>query len=231
MSHADFLVEATVRQANQMDHLPPASLRETRALILGRQNVAPRWLREPGPSADQLEQLLEVAAAAPDHGQLAPWRFILIPENARPRLGEVFRDALLERDSDATPEQLTQAAEKAFRAPCLFLAVSDLGPKQVAIPAAERLVSLGCAIQNMLLLARAMGYASGLSSGQALTSAVLRSAFALAEHEQAICFVSFGTAARTRPIRSRPSTGDILSTFPANRTVGVTRLNAMADAR
>jgi nitroreductase len=214
-----------------MDHLPPASLQWTKALILERQNVAPKWLREPGPSADQLEQLLEAAAAAPDHGQLVPWRFILILESGRQRLGEVFRDALLERDVEATPEQLSQAAEKAFRAPCLLLTVSDLGHRQPPIPPAERIVSLGCAIQNMLLLARAMGYASGLSSGQAMTSKVLRAAFAVAEHEQAICFVSFGTAARTRPIRSRPTAGQILSTFPGNGAAGETRLSAMTAAR
>jgi nitroreductase len=214
-----------------MDHPPSAPLQWTKALILGRQNVAPRWLREPGPSADQLERLLEVAAAAPDHGQLAPWRFVFIPESGRQRLGEVFRDILLERDGGATPEQLSQASEKALRAPCLLLAISDLGPRPAPIPAAERLVSLGCAIQNMLLLARAMGYASGLSSGQALTSKVFHSAFALAAHEQAICFVSFGTAARTRPIRRRPTTGEILSTFPENRVTGETRLTATADAR
>lgn len=184
-----------------------------RELILGRQNFTPKRLLEPGPSADQLESLVAAAAAAPDHGELTPWRFVLIPPQHRQRLGEVFRDALLERDDQATAQQQLDALDKAFRSPCLLLAVVDLGPRDKAIPAAERLISLGCAIQNMLLLARAMAFASGLSSGQALASTALRKAFALSEHEQAACFISFGTAAKARPLRNRPTAAQILSEF------------------
>ena len=155
------------------------------------------------------------ATAAPDHGEITPWRFILIPSTSRQRLGEVFRAALLERDSSATVQQQLDAEDKARRAPCLLLAVIDLAPRGRAIPAAERLISLGCAIQNMLLLGRAMGYGSGLSSGQALGSSVLRRAFALSEHEEASCFVSFGTVAKTKAARIRPTAAQIFSTFDA----------------
>lgn len=189
------------------------TLQWAKELIHGRQNFTPRRLVEPGPSPAQLEALLEAAAAAPDHGELNPWRFVLIPDSKRQRLGEIFRSALLERDGEATPQQQLEASEKAHRAPCLLLAIVDLAPKEKPIPAFERLISLGCAIQNMLLLARAMRYGSGLSSGQALGSAALRSAFALSAHEHATCFVSFGTVAKARPVRSRPTSAEILSAF------------------
>ena len=97
------------------------------ALIAGRQNFTPRRLAAPGPTSAQLRTLLDAAAAAPDHGESTPWRFVLIPASARKRLGNVFSDALLERDAAATAQQQADAHEKAFRAPCLMLAIVDEG--------------------------------------------------------------------------------------------------------
>ena len=185
----------------------------TVALIAGRQNFTPRRLAEPGPSQLQLHDLLDAAAAAPDHGELTPWRFVLIPESARARLGGVFSDALLERDASATAQQQADARAKAFRAPCLLLAIVDLRERSPSIPEFERLVSLGAAIQNMLLLSRAMGFGSGLSSGQALRSSALRKAFGLATDEHGVCFVSFGTVAKAKAVRARPGADDICTTF------------------
>lgn len=90
------------------DQLPPGGAESGSStwaleLIQGRQNFTPRRLLEPGPSEDQLEALMQAAAAAPDHGELTPWHFILIPSNSRQRLGEVFRVALMERDAIPQP--------------------------------------------------------------------------------------------------------------------------------
>jgi hypothetical protein len=84
-------------------------------LIHARQTVLPKRLLAPGPRADQLQTLLGAAAAAPDHGQLLPWRFVTVPRTERGSLAEVFAQALRERDATATPEQLDQAREKALR--------------------------------------------------------------------------------------------------------------------
>jgi len=177
---------------------------DIRSLIAGRQNVSPKRLVEPGPTDAQRLELLEMAGAAPDHGQLTPWRFVIVPTEKRYRLAEVFALALLDRDPGATPEQIEAAREKADRAPLLMLAVVRIGPDAPEIPAVERLVSLGAAIQNLLLAAHSLGYGSGLTSGQAMRSARMRELFALAEGEQPVCFVNIGTVARARPPRSRP---------------------------
>jgi len=42
-----------------------------------------KGLSEPGPTAEQLERLLQAAAHAPDHGRLKPWRFIAVNGAAR----------------------------------------------------------------------------------------------------------------------------------------------------
>jgi nitroreductase len=172
-------------------------------LIASRQNVSPRRLIEPGPDAAQLEHILAAAAAAPDHGEITPWRFVIVPVGERARLGEVL--ALIDRDPNVTPLQINEARRKAHRAPLLMLAIAGLGAADPDIPAAERLLSLGCAVQNMLLAAHAMGLGCGLTGGRALASPRMRELFALAEGETPVCCINIGTAVTSRPGRARPA--------------------------
>jgi nitroreductase len=198
------------------------------ALMHSRQNVAPRRLLAPGPTEQQLQEILGTAAAAPDHGQLLPWRFVIVPVTQRERLAQVFAQALQDRDPGATAPQLEQAREKAFRSPFLMLAIARLcaldalrGPRPVTptgvaepeVGDAERLVSFGCAIQNIVLSAHAAGFGTGLTSGQALASPRLRALFSLAENEQAVCCINIGTVTRHKPARLRPVLADYVSTL------------------
>ncbi len=176
-----------------------------------RQTILPRRLLAPGPDAQQLDMILNAAATAPDHGQLLPWRFVLVPQSERGQLAEVFGAALSERDAAATPDQLAQAREKAHRAPLLLLAVVDDLKGDPDIDLFERIVSSGCAVQNVLLMATALGYGSALTSGKALKSTGLRRLFGLKEGEHALCFVSIGTAQSRKGQRLRPAPGDFVS--------------------
>ena len=189
------------------------------ALIQSRQTILPKRLGGPGPTTDELAQILQAAAHAPDHGQLLPWRFVLVPESARAALAEVFAQALLERDADASPAQTAQAREKAHRAPVLMLAVVDGERGDRGIDLAERLVSAGCAVQNMLLVATAQGYGWALTSGKALRSPGLRALFQLADAEQALCFISIGTVQSRKSVRARPAVHSYVSTLDAQRGV------------
>jgi nitroreductase len=107
---------------------------DIRSLITGRQNVSPKRLVEPGPTDAQQLELLEMAGAAPDHGQLTPWRFVIVPRDKRQRLAEVFSLALVDRDPGATREQIEAAREKADRAPLLMLAVVRIGTRRTGDP-------------------------------------------------------------------------------------------------
>lgn len=190
------------------DH--PGAGADFHTLVAARRNFTLRRLHAPGPDDAALARFVEAAAHAPDHGLLRPWRFVLIPQGRRADLGQVFADALAERDPDCDQEALDNARDKAFRAPCLLVAVlrDEAGPK--AIPEAEKLVSLGCALQNLLLAAGAEGYASGLASGAAMDSPGMRRLLRLAPHERAICFIGLGTAATGKPPRPRPDAADYL---------------------
>jgi len=180
-------------------------------LMQSRQTILPKRLLSPGPDALQLSMILGAAASAPDHGQLVPWRFILVPAAARGLLADQFANALVERDTEALAEQVEQAREKAYRAPLLLLVVVDGARGDASVDLHERIVSAGCAVQNMLLMATSLGYGSALTSGKALKSQGLRSLFALAAQEHALCFVSVGTVQSRKPQRSRPTPADYVA--------------------
>jgi len=191
----------------------------TAALMQSRQTILPKRLAAPGPDSNQLDMILHAAATAPDHGQLLPWRFVQVPQAARAHLAEVFGAALIERDTAATLEQVAQAREKAHRSPLLFLVIVDGLRGDAEIDLFERIVSAGCAVQNMLLMATALGYGSALTSGKALKSTGLRMLFGLSQGEHALCFVSIGTVQSRKKARLRPLPADFVSTLSADGEV------------
>lgn len=180
-------------------------------LLQSRQTILPKRLMAPGPDAEQLAHILGAAAQAPDHGQLLPWRFVVIGEAERAALGEAFAQALQERDAAALPEQLQQAREKAFRAPLLLMLVVEDVRGDPEIDLLERVVSAGCAVQNMLLMATALGFGSALTSGKALKSSSLRQLFKLGAQDHALCFLSVGTVERAKPARARPDASQYIT--------------------
>ncbi len=182
-------------------------------LIHGRVHVSPKRLGNPGPDELQKKQILLAASAAPDHGRMMPWRFIEIAQVSRAALGEVFHQCLLDRDPSATAIQLQEAREKALRVPLLLLAIANYADDVNEISKEEKLVSLGCAVQNILLSAYALGFGSGISSGKALQSPQLRNLLSLADHEDPICFVTIGTVTKNKPDRVRPDLSEYFSVF------------------
>ncbi len=186
-------------------------------LIQSRRTTLPKRLCGPGPNAEQKARILEAAAAAPDHDQLLPWRLIEVPEPRRASLGEAFVISLLERDPQADTQACAQAREKAFRSPWLLLVVVRTSDDNFDIPAAERILSAGAAIQNMLLLTTAYGLGSALTSGKALQSRALRELFDLQTNEQALCFINVGHISEARKPRPRPEVARYFSKGEATR--------------
>jgi nitroreductase len=182
-------------------------------LIHSRQHISPKRLGDPGPDPGQIEKILSAAGAAPDHGLLTPWRLIIIPPERRHLLGETFAEALAERDGEATEVQKQEARAKASRGPFLVVVVARLDPELGTTHPQERIISAGCAIQNMLLTAHAMGLGAGLSSGRALYSQQMKVLFGLGAHEQPLCFMTVGTVLRRKSRRPRPVMADYTSTL------------------
>lgn len=178
-----------------------------------RRTILPKRLVTPGPTKEQLCVLFEAAATAPDHDQILPWRFLVFPSSSRVALGALFAQSLHERDAEATPEQLDKAREKALRSPFLMLLVVDQCRGSHEVDLNERLLSAGCAVQNILSVATSMGFGSSLTSGKAMKSKIFRKELGLSEGEHAVCFISVGTIATSKQAKTRPTVDQFVSTW------------------
>ena len=182
-------------------------LSSTLSLLATRRSGRPRDLVEPGPDAEQLRRILEIGMRTPDHGKLAPWRFVHV---AKERRGDFH--ALLERAWRAEqkpgeePARLELEAVHRFahQAPELIVLVSS-PVEGTKIPVWEQELSCGAAGMNLLLAAHAMGFAGGWVTGWAAYSDEVRGGLGLREQERIAGFLFLGTPAMPLEERARPA--------------------------
>ena len=183
-------------------------------LLKTRRSVKPIELTGPAPSAAEIDTLLTIAARVPDHGKLAPWRFIVFEGAARAAAGEVIADAFKADRPDATADQIDFERARLTRAPLVIAVVSRAAP-HVKIPEWEQLMSAGASAMLLVTAAHALGYAAGwLTEWYAYDRRVL-DRLGLAPHERIVGFVHIGTAAKPPEDRDRPALSAIVSRYPA----------------
>ncbi len=181
-------------------------------LLKSRRSVPPVALETPGPDGAQLETLLRVAARVPDHGKLAPWRFIVFEGAARDKAGDIIARVFAADNPDASAERLEQERARLALAPVVVGVVSCATP-HVKIPEWEQVMSAGAACMNLVVAANAMGFAaSWLTQWYAYDRRVL-AAFGLGDHEKMAGFVHIGKAGAAIEDRARPDMAAITSRF------------------
>ena len=122
----------------------------------------------PDPIPRQLvEQILDAAAAAPNHGRLRPWRFVVLSGNARRRLGDLMAGVALKQNADLSPEKLEGERGKPLRAPVL-IAVGVDKPGQNRITEMENVCACAAAVENLLLAAHDLGLGAIWKTGGAV---------------------------------------------------------------
>lgn len=157
----------------------------------------------PGPTAAEVDELLRVAARVPDHGKLAPWRFIVFEGDARARAGVILEKIARETQKSLPEEALKLEASRFTRAPVVVGVVSSLkdAPK---IPEWEQRLSSAAVCMQLLNAANAMGFAAAwLTEWYAYEQAVAQ-AFGLGVGEKFAGFVYLGSGREPAPERVRP---------------------------
>jgi nitroreductase len=181
-------------------------------LLKTRRSVKPIELGGPGPSADEIETLLTIASRVPDHGKLAPWRFIVFEGGAREAAGAIIAEAFRASRPDATPDQIAFERQRLARAPLVIAVVCRAGP-HVKIPEWEQQLSAGASAMSLVLAAHAMGYAaSWITEWYAYDRDVL-DRLGLAANERMAGFVHIGRPAKPPEDRERPQLGAIVTRF------------------
>jgi len=179
--------------------LPITASPEALALLAYRRSASAATLAEPGPDPTQLDDLLRLATRVPDHGKLAPWRFILLQESKA-----AFGSRLLEiaqRRADA--EKAIAALGKFHPAPLAIALVSHVTPAH-KIPEWEQVLSAGAAAFALLLGAQAMGFGANWISDWYSGDSEVAALLGLGPTERLAGFIYVGTATAAPLERARP---------------------------
>lgn len=179
-----------------------------------RRSTPSRLLGQPGPDAVQLRALLECAVRVPDHGKLAPWRFIAISGDARDRLGTFVATRGLERDPEAAPALVEKDRLRFSHAPLVLAVVARLTPGH-KVPEQEQLLSGGALCFQLLLAADAMGFGAQWLTGWPAYDPAVCAHLGLAGDERMLGFIHIGTAPERAPERERPDAMALLSELRA----------------
>lgn len=181
------------------------------ALLATRRSGKPRDMIAPGPDDIQLRQILSAAIRVPDHGKLAPWRFVTVRSEQRAALARVIVDAYRAEKPDAGRLEIEAMEQFAYQAPTLVVVLSApvAGSK---IPVWEQELSAGAAIMNLLLAAHASGFVGSWLTGWPSYSDGVRDAFGEAG-ERIAGFVFIGSPSRDLEERPRPDYDTVVRTW------------------
>ena len=178
-------------------------------LLKTRRSVPSKFLGEPGPSEDELNELLTIAARVPDHGKLVPWRFVVYRGGARSEAGSALLSLLTERGTDLDQARMEEEQNRFSQAPVVVGVVSRAAP-HVKIPEFEQLMSAAAATENLVIGAHALGYASQWLSGWFMFDDEAARILGARDGERFVGFVHIGTPEAHPGERPRPDLSDIV---------------------
>jgi nitroreductase len=178
------------------------------SLLLSRRSGKPRDMIAPGPDAAQLETILTAASRVPDHGKLAPWRFVTVAADQRDALADLLVSAYQTEKPEAGKLELDAMVQFAHQAPSLVVVLSSpvAGSK---IPLWEQELSTGAACMQLLNAAHALGFVGGWLTGWPTYSDHVRNAFGTGD-ERIAGFVFLGTPSKALEERPRPNLSDVV---------------------
>jgi len=179
--------------------------------LMSRRSVSPKRLVVPGPCEVEVRQIVAAALTAPDHCALRPWRFIQISGAARECLGDTFATIKARRDPSSSPDDLERERARALTAPVLITIVARLTIGHPRVRVCEQHMSVGAAIQNMLLCAHALGYGAKMVSGLKVLDPHLANVLGVGSNEQLAGFICLGTQAQPQRKPARPDVDDHLT--------------------
>jgi nitroreductase len=167
-------------------------------LALLRERRSRPALTAPAPDPTQLREILRAASAAPDHGRLRPWRFVVVDEGARGALGDAFAAAHAEREPMAGPAELQRTRAKVLRAPMIVIVVSTPLPHP-KIRMWEQHASAACVAHGLVLAAHALGFGAMWRSGWYGESPKVRAHLGLSDAEDVTAWIYLGTPTGPAP--------------------------------
>jgi nitroreductase len=168
-------VEAGASCAPTDPNTPSLEQQELLDLLALRYSVGPKHLAPPGPSAAQWARAADLALRAPDHGGLRPFRFVVVGDDQRTALAELFAQGAQQRGHGA--EEVERARARAFNGPGLAALVARVRDDVPEVPAHEQWLCAGAALMNFMNALHVMGFGAKALSGASVSDPAVSAAF------------------------------------------------------
>ncbi len=181
-------------------------------LLKTRRSVKPREMAGPGPSPSELETILTIGARVPDHGKLAPWRFIVFEGEARMRAGEVIARVFARKNPGAPAAEIEVERKRLTDAPLVIGIVSFTKPHP-KVPAWEQELSAGASAMNIVTAATALGYGACWLTGWFAFDRDVLEGLGLKPDEKLAGLVHIGRPTKPSEDRPRPALSEIVTRF------------------
>lgn len=188
------------------------AMNDTIKLLKVRRSAPPMQMSAPGPNEHEIGTMLEIASRVPDHGKLAPWRFIVFEGDARARAGQIVSD-VFQIDNPGAEASRLEAESKRFSFAPLVVGVVSRARAHEKIPEWEQVLSAGAVCMNIIVAANALGFASVWLTGWYAYDRRVLAGLGLADSERIAGFIHIGKADAPRDDRPRPVLTDIVTRF------------------
>ncbi|HUO55009.1 MAG TPA: nitroreductase [Rhodoblastus sp.] len=185
---------------------------DTIQLLATRRSAPPVQMRGPGPTAEELRQILTLAARVPDHGKLAPWRFIIFEGEGRARAGDILAEIIARREPQAEAQRLELERGRFARAPLVIGVVSRAAP-HVKIPVWEQELSAGAVCMALTVAATALGFRTAWLTEWLAYDREAMSRFGLADSERIAGYIYIGRVDSAPEDRVRPDLDSLTTVF------------------
>lgn len=181
-----------------------------RDYLLSRRSVGMAFLREPGPTPSELDQILTIGTRVPDHGKITPWRLVVIEGDARQRAGERLAEIAGRNNPGLDAASLDVERQRFLPAP-LTIGVISSPQEHPKVPEFEQLLSAGNVAFNLLHAAHALGFAASWVTRWYAFDAEAAAMLGARDGERFVGFVHIGTPTAVIDDRPRPALGDVVS--------------------
>ena len=178
----------------------PVASDEMRRRLATRRSAPAQALTGPGPTPDEIEDILALGARSPDHGKLFPWRFVVMGPQSRADLARALAP-LAERQPD--PVKAAKVLSKLTAAPVTILVVSAPVPSP-KVPRWEQQLSAGAVGMNLEHAANALGYSASWITDWYSYDREATALYGIGENEQVAGFIHIGHVAEPLLERPRP---------------------------
>jgi nitroreductase len=175
-----------------------------------RRSVGSGFLKEPGPTPAELQEILSIGVRVPDHGKFAPWRLIIIEGDARAAAGEKLAAIQKARRPDIDEASLDIERKQFLPAPVTIGVLLSPKPNPKA-PEVEQLLSAGNVCFNLCHAAFALGFAANWTNRWYGTDIEAQTMLGARGGERFVGFVAIGTPTAVIEDRDRPSLDAVVS--------------------